>query len=120
MSQGAGAKPRRDRAQDDTGPADAARYSRPAALPGGEALHATFVTHRYAPHLHEAWTVAAVDHGAAAFDLEGRRHTAPSGTVFVIPPHAVHTGEAASPDGSVTGSSTSTQSQGRRPSRIAW
>jgi hypothetical protein len=75
MSQGAGAKPR-DRAQDETGPADAARYSRPAALPGVEA--------------------------------------------FVIPPHAVHTGEAASPDGSVTGSSTSTQSQGRRPSQIAW
>lgn len=79
--------------------ADAARYLRPAALPGVEVLHATFVAHRYAPHLHQAWTVAAVDHGAAAFDLRGRRHTAPAGTVFVIPPHAVHTGEPASPEG---------------------
>jgi AraC-like DNA-binding protein len=91
--------PSGDGRNEDTKVADVARYFRPAALPGVEVLHATFVAHRYAPHLHQAWTVAAVDDGAASFDLEGRRYTAPAGTVFVIPPHAVHTGEVASPDG---------------------
>lgn len=83
----------------DHGSGETVRYIRPAALPGVEVLHATFVAHRYAPHLHEAWTVAAVDGGAASFDLEGDRHTAPAGTVFVIPPRAVHTGEPATTEG---------------------
>jgi AraC-like DNA-binding protein len=78
---------------------DSVRYFRPPALPGVEALHATFVAHRYAAHLHAAWTVAAVDCGVATFDLEGVRHGAPAGSVFVIPPGAVHTGEPATAQG---------------------
>jgi AraC-like DNA-binding protein len=80
-------------------PADRVRYFRPVALPGVELLHASFVTHRYAPHLHPSWTIALVDHGAATFQLDGVRHTAPEGTVFLVPPHAVHTGEPATPEG---------------------
>jgi hypothetical protein len=68
-------------------------------LPGVEALHATFVRHRYAAHVYDSWVVACVDRGAASFELEGRRHTAPSGSVFVIPPGAVHTGEPATEGG---------------------
>jgi AraC-like DNA-binding protein len=60
-----------------------------------EALHAHFVHHRYARHFHDAVTVAAVLNGAAAFDCGDRRYVAPAGSVFVIPPHAVHTGEPA-------------------------
>jgi AraC-like DNA-binding protein len=58
-------------------------------------LHATFVDHRYAPHIHDDLTIACVDRGAARFQLENHRHVAPAGTVFLIPPHAVHTGEPA-------------------------
>ncbi len=76
-----------------------ARFVRPAGLVGVEALHATFVSHRYAPHLHDEWTIAQVIAGAARFQLEGRWHTAPAGTAFVIPPGAVHTGEPATTDG---------------------
>lgn len=76
-----------------------ARFLRPPALPGVEALHATFVHHRYPPHVHDALTVAHVVRGAAGFDLEGRWQLAPAGCVFVIPPHRVHTGQAASPGG---------------------
>jgi hypothetical protein len=75
------------------------RYVRPQDLPGVEILHAHFVNHKYAPHLHETWTVATVDVGAAAFELDGVRHVAPPGSVFLIPPHAVHTGESATPGG---------------------
>jgi AraC-like DNA-binding protein len=78
---------------------DSARFFRSQALPGVEILHARFITHRYAPHLHHAWTIAAVDSGVAAFDLEGAHHIAPAGAIFLIPPYAVHTGEPAAPLG---------------------
>lgn len=79
--------------------AEQAYFLRPAMLPGVEALHATFVDHRYAPHIHETLTLAYVDRGAAAFALEGERFVAPAECVFVIPPQAVHTGESASDGG---------------------
>jgi AraC-like DNA-binding protein len=78
---------------------DRARFLRPAALPGAEFLDAYFVRHRYAAHVHDVWTVAAVERGAAAFDLAGTRHVAPAGSTFLIPPGAVHTGEPATPGG---------------------
>jgi AraC-like DNA-binding protein len=81
------------------GAGDWAHYFRPKSLPGVEVLHATFVTHRYGAHLHRAWTVAAVDSGAASFNLESGHHTAGAGSIFLIPPHAMHTGEPASPAG---------------------
>jgi AraC-like DNA-binding protein len=99
MSECMGAGPDGGRKSVDPAAVENARFFRPATLPGVEVLQATFLTYRYPPHLHQAWTVAAVNGGAASFDLEGRRHIAPTGTVFVIPPGAVHTGEVASPDG---------------------
>lgn len=78
---------------------ETARFLRPAGAPGIEALHATFVNHRYAPHIHDAWTVAHVVSGAARFDLQGRSHLAAAGSIFLIPPGAVHTGEPAAPGG---------------------
>lgn len=89
----------RDCAMQEQNPRDRARFLRPHGLCGVEALHATFVKHRYAPHVHDAWTIAQVRAGAARFKLEAHWHTAPAGSVFVIPPGAVHTGESATPDG---------------------
>jgi AraC-like DNA-binding protein len=76
-----------------------ARFLRADALPGVEVLHATFVDFRYAPHTHAAHTIALVDRGAATFDLEGSRHVAPEGSVFVIPAGWAHTGESVEPTG---------------------
>jgi AraC-like DNA-binding protein len=87
------------RSPGEAAPVDEARYFRPARLPGVEVLHARFVTHCYAAHLHESWTLAAVDSGAATFELDGARHVAPAGSTFLIPPGAVHTGEPATPVG---------------------
>jgi AraC-like DNA-binding protein len=78
---------------------ESARFIRQDALPGVEALHATFVHHRYAPHVHDALPIAQVVKGAADFELEGRWHRAPAGSVFLIPPQAVHIGQSASPGG---------------------
>src|SRR5581483_8798151 len=64
-------------------------------------LHARFVHHRYPRHFHDSWTIAHVISGAARFELERSIHTAPEGSVFVIPPGLVHTGEVASSGGYV-------------------
>ena len=58
--------------------AEVARYIRPAGLQGVEALHASFVTHRYRPHSHPTWTVATVHRGAAQFALDDTQQRAVS------------------------------------------
>jgi len=63
------------------------RFLRPPGRPGVEALHATFVWHRYALHMHETFTIALVERGGAGFELHGQRCIAPAGSTFVIPPH---------------------------------
>jgi len=78
---------------------ESARFIREADLPGVEALHATFVQHRYPPHIHQDVTIACVERGAATFELEGRSYVAPAGTIFLIPPQAVHTGRSATDAG---------------------
>jgi AraC-like DNA-binding protein len=80
-------------------PGEWSRFFRSADLPGAEALHARFVSHRYAAHFHETWTIATVESGAASFTLGATRYMAPAPSVFFIPPGAVHTGEPASPGG---------------------
>ena len=83
----------------EPGGPDQARFLRPRSLAGVEALHASFLRHRYPPHIHDSLTLAYVDRGAATFRLEGERYLAPAGCLFLIPPQAVHTGEAANPGG---------------------
>jgi len=80
-------------------PRERARFLRPADRPWLEALHATFVEHRYALHTHPAFTIALVERGAASFELAGHEYVAPAGSVFVIPPHAAHTGRSATASG---------------------
>jgi AraC-like DNA-binding protein len=74
-------------------------YLRPAGVPGVEALHAEFVRHAYRPHSHPTWTVAVIERGAAAFDVDATHHRADRGELFVLEPEAVHTGMAAVPEG---------------------
>lgn len=74
-------------------------YFRPAALPGVEALHASFVDHAFRPHSHPTWTVAVVQRGAARFTLDATEQRAERGELFVLEPEAVHTGMAAVPEG---------------------
>ena len=62
-------------AMNSSPPQEHARFFRPAALPGVEMLHATFLRHRYTAHIHDSWVVACVDRGAASFELDGTRGT---------------------------------------------
>jgi AraC-like DNA-binding protein len=78
---------------------DQARLFRVPGLAGVEVLHARFVTHRYAPHFHEAVTIAVVDRGAAQFTSGNQPFHAGAGSMFVIPAGEVHTGDVASAGG---------------------
>ena len=76
-----------------------ATYLRPAGLDGVEALHASFITHRYRPHSHPTWTLAMVVRGAAAFALDDTAQRAGDGDLFLLEPESVHTGAPAVPGG---------------------
>jgi AraC-like DNA-binding protein len=83
----------------DDEPREVAIWLRPEPLPGVEALQATFLRHRYRPHAHPTWVIALMRRGAAAFDLEGHHHLAPPGSVFILAPELVHTGDPAAEAG---------------------
>ena len=65
---------------------------------GLDAGCATHSRHTYAPHTHEEFVVQVVDSGAIAFDWDGRRLVAPTGSIILINPGVVHTGAPATDD----------------------
>src|SRR5258707_1309492 len=77
-------------------------WSRYYRLPGSasvEVLHAHFVSHRYARHVHDYFVVGLVENGAQSYWYRGARHTTPAGQIFLVNPDEPHTGEAATPEG---------------------
>jgi AraC-like DNA-binding protein len=79
--------------------AEAVKWFRPDGLEGVEALHANFERHAYRPHSHPTWTIAVMERGAAAFQVDARHERADDGECFVLEPEAVHTGVPAVPEG---------------------
>src|SRR2546430_2527255 len=59
-----------------------------------ELLRATYVTHTFVPHMHDAFVVGVIEQGAETFAYRGERHIASSGSVVLINPAEVHTGSA--------------------------
>src|SRR6266567_2914832 len=64
-----------------------------------ELLHATYVTHTFAPHIHEGYAIGIIEHGAEQFKYRGSNHVAPAGSIVIINPGEVHTGESATEHG---------------------
>jgi AraC-like DNA-binding protein len=64
-----------------------------------EILQGTYTRQRFAPHLHETFSLGAIESGASKIRYRGRTVTQQAGDVVVIPAQEVHTGEAASPAG---------------------
>ena len=78
-----------------TGAVEQARYWRHAGVPGVDLLRARYVTHRYAKHAHETYTIALIEefeHGRSLLRA-GR------GAVALLNPEVVHTGHAGIPEG---------------------
>ncbi len=68
-------------------------------MPGVDLLRATYVTHRYARHAHETYTLALIEDGVEEFRYGGSLLRAGRGAVALLNPEMVHTGHAGVPEG---------------------
>lgn len=59
-----------------------------------ELLKANFITHTYPRHTHEGYVVGVIERGTEAFYYRRAMHAAPAGSIVVINPGEVHTGQA--------------------------
>jgi AraC-like DNA-binding protein len=62
-------------------------------------LHATYVTHSFAPHSHETFAIGVITNGVERFRYAGATHNAGVGSAVMVNPGEVHTGHAATPSG---------------------
>ncbi len=62
-------------------------------------LHATYVTHVFSRHIHSGYAIGIVEKGAETFYYRGDIHIAPAGSIVVINPSEVHTGQSLTKDG---------------------
>ena len=70
-----------------------------ATLSNLELLHATYVTHTFAPHTHEGYVIGVIEQGAEQFAYRRRQHVAPAGSIVFINPGEMHTGSSAAEHG---------------------
>lgn len=59
-----------------------------------ELLRATYITHAFTRHTHEAYAIGVIERGAETFYYRNGTHVAPAGSIVVINPGEVHTGQA--------------------------
>src|SRR5579871_2603414 len=74
-------------------------FWRDPALNNLELLRATYVTHAFAPHTHEGYAIGVIENGVEQFKYRRSVHFAPRGSVVLINPGEMHTGEAATERG---------------------
>src|SRR5918999_237225 len=65
----------------------------------GQEGRARFVTHRYARHAHEGYTIGLIEFGVEEFDVPGAALRAGAGAVVILNPEVVHTGQPGVPEG---------------------
>lgn len=63
-------------------------------LPGVELYSARLVEHAFAPHVHDGYSLGAIEAGVERFRYQGADHLAPAGTLVMLNPDEPHTGEA--------------------------
>jgi AraC-like DNA-binding protein len=63
-------------------------------LPGVELYSARLVNHAFAPHAHDGYSLGAIEAGVERFRYQGTEHLAPAGTLVLLNPDELHTGEA--------------------------
>ena len=59
-----------------------------------ELLRARYIRHRFSPHAHQTFAIAVITYGVEAFELGRASHAAPAGTLALVNPGEVHTGQA--------------------------
>jgi AraC-like DNA-binding protein len=63
-------------------------------LPGVELYSARLVDHAFAPHVHDGYSLGAIEAGVERFRYQGSDHVAPAGTLVMLNPDELHTGQA--------------------------
>lgn len=72
---------------------ESARFSFAPDFAGMELLTARYFAHRFTPHVHDTYAIALIEHGAERFRCGRAEGIAPAGSIIVIPPGEVHTGQ---------------------------
>jgi AraC-like DNA-binding protein len=64
-----------------------------------ELLRASYRTHTFVRHAHDGFAIGVIERGAETFEYRRQWFVAPAGSVVVINPGEMHTGQAATPQG---------------------
>lgn len=78
---------------------EVAHYWRHPALPEVDLLRARYVTYRFGRHIHPGYTLAVIEAGVEEFEHQGTTLRAGPGSIAVVNPEIVHTGQAGIPEG---------------------
>ncbi|RUM26630.1 AraC family transcriptional regulator [Rhizobium vallis] len=71
---------------------ESARFWRDSRFLGMECLSASFLTHEYAPHAHDTFSIGAIESGTQIATLGGRREETGPGDLYLIDPGVIHDG----------------------------
>ncbi len=77
-----------------TPPLEQAKFWQAQDLGQLDLLHATYITHAFTRHIHNGYAIGIIERGAETFYYQGQTHVAPAGSIVVINPGEVHTGQA--------------------------
>jgi AraC-like DNA-binding protein len=80
---------------DEDTPINESRYHLIPDLSGTEGISAHFTTHRFRPHFHETFLVGVTQGGTEIFQARGGTHVSAPGSLRLLNPGEVHTGQAA-------------------------
>ncbi|HJV02342.1 MAG TPA: AraC family transcriptional regulator [Burkholderiaceae bacterium] len=75
-------------------PSEFVRFKASPHLPGVELYSARIVEHAFAPHVHDAYSLGAIEAGVERFRYKGAEHLAPVGALVMLNPDELHTGQA--------------------------
>ncbi|RAQ93991.1 AraC family transcriptional regulator [Thermogemmatispora tikiterensis] len=78
---------------------ETASFWRDTDLGDLEVLHASYLTHAFAPHRHASFALSVIDQGAGALWYRGATHLAPAGSQVWLNPDEIHTGQVAGTQG---------------------
>lgn len=68
-------------------------------LNGLEVMHANYLTHSFAPHRHESFVSSVIDRGVGTIWYRGAMHIAPAGSLVLLNPDEIHTGQVYGAEG---------------------
>jgi AraC-like DNA-binding protein len=68
------------------------RFWRDPRFGGMECLSATFLTHEFAPHAHDTFSIGAIESGSQVATIQGRREASGPGDLYLINPGETHDG----------------------------